>query len=235
MKENRMQRTEPLIHKERPQKCKQLSVDPWIHPDAKVIGSHLGAYTEVGARTVIQETLMGDYSYITNDGNVIYTRIGKFCSIAAMVRINPGNHPMRRATQHHFTYRSRQFGMGEDDPEVFNRRRSKPVTIGHDVWVGHGATILAGTKIGNGAVVGAGAVVTKDVAPYTIVAGIPAKPIRKRFPEAVQQGLGRICWWNWSHEQLTQAMHDFRRLGIEKFIEKYDPSLRQAGQRPCHG
>jgi phosphonate metabolism protein (transferase hexapeptide repeat family) len=230
MKENRMQQSEPMIHKASQSKRKQLSVQPWIHPGAKVIGSHLGAYTEVGARTVIQETVMGDYSYITNDGNVIYTRIGKFCSIAAMVRINPGNHPMQRATQHHFTYRSRQFGMGEDDPDVFSWRRSKPVTIGHDVWIGHGATILAGIQIGSGAVVGAGAVVTKDVAPYTIVAGVPAQPIRQRFPQAVQEALGRICWWHWSHEQLTQAMPDFRGWSIEAFIEKYDPTLQQAGK-----
>jgi phosphonate metabolism protein (transferase hexapeptide repeat family) len=229
MKEKRMQHTESMIQTASPPKHKQLSVLPSIHPDAKVIGSRLGAYTEVGARTVIQETVMGDYSYITNDGNVIYTRIGKFCSIAAMVRINPGNHPMQRATQHHFTYRSRQFGMGEGDPEVFNWRRSKPVTIGHDVWIGHGAIILAGINIGNGAVVGAGAVVTKDVDAYTIVAGVPAKPIRQRFPAVVQKALGRICWWNWTHEQLTQAMHDFRGLSIEAFIEKYDPELQQAG------
>lgn len=218
-----------MNHAVSPPKPKQLSVQPCIHPEAKVIGSQLGAYTEVGARTVIQDTFMGDYSYITNDGNVIYTRIGNFCSIAAMVRINPGNHPMQRATQHHFTYRSRQFGMGEDDPDVFNWRRSEPVVIGHDVWIGHGATILAGIQIGNGAVVGAGAVVAKNVAPYTIVAGVPAKPIRQRFPEDVQKALGRICWWNWSHEQLTQAMHDFRGLSIEAFVEKYDSVVQQAG------
>ena len=224
-----------MIHKESPPKRKQLSVQPWIHPYAKVIGSHLGAYTEVGARTIIQETRMGDYSYITNDGNVIYTRIGKFCSIAAMARINPGNHPVERASQHHFTYRSRQFGMGADDPGVFSRRRSKPVVIGHDVWIGHGAIILAGVQIGNGAVVGAGAVVTKDVAPYAIVAGVPAKPIRQRFPETVQEALGRICWWHWSHEQLIRAMHDFRGLGIEEFIEKYDSTVQPAGEWPRNG
>jgi phosphonate metabolism protein (transferase hexapeptide repeat family) len=225
-----MQQAESEIQKESRPKRKQLSAQPFIHPGAKVIGSRLGAYTEVGARTVIQETLMGDYSYITNDGNVIYSRIGKFCSIAAMARINPGNHPMQRATQHHFTYRSRQFNMGDDDPEIFNWRRSQPVTIGHDVWVGHGATILAGTQIGTGAVVGAGAVVTKDVAPYTIVAGVPAAPIRLRFPEAVQEALGRICWWNWSHEQLTEAMPDFRGLRIEQFIQKYDVTAQQTVQ-----
>jgi phosphonate metabolism protein (transferase hexapeptide repeat family) len=226
MKEKPMQQTEPFVYTADPPKQKQLSVRPLIHPEARVVGSRLGAYTEVGARTVIQETVMGDYSYITSDGHVIYTRMGKFCSIAAMARINPGNHPTQRATQHHFTYRSRQFGMGEDDAEIFNWRRSKPVTIGHDVWIGHGATILAGTTIGNGAVVGAGAVVSKDVAAYTIVAGVPAKPIRQRFPEAAQKALQRIGWWDWPHDRLARALNDFRGLSIEQFIDKYDPAVQ---------
>jgi serine acetyltransferase len=72
-------------------------------------------------------------------------------------------------------------------------------------------------------------VVTKDVDAYTIVAGVPAKPIRQRFPEAVKKALGRICWWNWSHEQLIQAMDDFRGLKIEAFVEKYDSAVRQVG------
>lgn len=205
-----------------PAKAKILSAAPYIHPGACIIDSQLGAYTEVGQRSIIQETAMDDYSYITNDGNVIHSHIGKFCSIAAMVRINPGNHPMHRATQHHFTYRSRQFEMGDDDPEIFEWRRSKQVTIGHDVWIGHGAIILAGVSIGNGSVVGAGTVVTRDISPYNIVAGAPAKVIRLRFTKKIQEALDRINWWNWSHERLKEAMPDFRLLSIEAFTEKYD-------------
>ena len=167
-------------------------------------------------------TSVDDYSYIMGYGNVTYSRIGKFCSIADMVRINPGNHPMHRATQHHFTYRSALFGLGADDPGVFSWRRAKPVEVGHDVWIGHSAIILAGISIGTGASVGAGAVVTKDVAPYTVVAGVPAMPIRKRFPQDIQEALLRIRWWNWSHDQLKAALTDFRQLEIAKFIDKYD-------------
>jgi phosphonate metabolism protein (transferase hexapeptide repeat family) len=199
-----------------------LCPSPFIHKNAKVVKSRLGAFTEVGPRTTIQETVMDDYSYITNDGNVIYSRIGKFCSLAAMVRINPGNHPMHRAAQHHFTYRSRQFEMGEDDAEVFDWRRSKMVVVGHDVWIGHGAIVLAGVQIGNGAVVGAGAVVTKDVVPYTIVAGVPATQIRRRFPNKIQEALERIRWWDWPHQQLKDAINDFRKMDIEAFCERYD-------------
>jgi len=85
---------------------KTLSTTPLIHPTAEVRDSRLGAYTEVGARTRLLEVALGDYSYIVNDSEAAYTTVGKFCSIAAMTRINPGNHPMGRATQSHITYRA---------------------------------------------------------------------------------------------------------------------------------
>ena len=184
--------------------------------------SKLGRYTEVGARTKITETVLDDYSYIVNDGDVIYTTIGKFCSIAAQVRINPGNHPMQRATQAHFTYRSSDyFDDARDDDAFFDWRRSHAVTIGHDVWIGHGVVILPGLSIGTGAVVAAGAVVSKDVAPYTIVAGVAAKPVKQRFSDTIADSLQELAWWDWSHEQLRVALPDFRSLGVEAFIEKY--------------
>jgi phosphonate metabolism protein (transferase hexapeptide repeat family) len=201
---------------------KMLSAEPYIDPSATIVDSELGAYTEVGPQTKIQETFVDDYSYIMGSGNVIYSRIGKFCSIASMVRLNPGNHPMHRATQHHFTYRSEQFGLGADDPRVFSSRRSRPVNVGHDVWIGHGAIVLPGVRIGTGAVVGAGAVVSKDVEPYMVVAGVPAKPIRMRFPYKIQDALLRVRWWDWSHEQLERSLPDFRNLDVEAFVAKYD-------------
>ena len=94
--------------------------------------------------------------------------------------------PMPRMSQHHFTYRASAYFEGaEDEPGFFDWRRSRPVTIGHDVWIGHGAIVLAGRNIGNGAVIGAGSVVTKDVQAYSIVAGVPAKSIRRRFSPAL--------------------------------------------------
>ena len=91
-----------------------------------------------------------------------------------MVRINPGNHPMQRASQAHFTYRASAYFPGEsDEADFFAWRRAHKVTIGHDVWIGHGAIVLPGRRIGTGAVVAAGAIVTKDVPPYAIVAGNP--------------------------------------------------------------
>ena len=201
---------------------KVLSVQPTIDPSAKLHETRLGAYTEVGARTILNEVTMGDYSYVVNDAQITYTTIGKFCSIAAMTRINPGNHPMHRATQAHFTYRSSAYFPGEsDDTDFFDWRRQHHVHIGHDVWIGHGAIVLPGRKIGTGAVIAAGAIVTKEVAPYTIVGGNPARVIKRRFPEAVAERLTELQWWDWDHETLRRALPDFRKLDVEAFLEKY--------------
>jgi hypothetical protein len=194
---------------------------PSIHPFARVEASWLGPWTAVGPRTEVIETRMGAYSYVVNDSDIIYSTIGKFCSIAAHVRINPGNHPTWRASQHHFQYRASSYDLGADEAGFFDWRREHQVTIGHDVWIGHGAILLAGVSIGNGSVVGAGAVVSKDVDPYTIVVGVPAKPIRRRFEPRIAEALAALAWWDWSHDQVGAALGDFRTLGVEAFIEKY--------------
>ncbi|NNU80346.1 chloramphenicol acetyltransferase [Halovulum dunhuangense] len=200
---------------------KHLSDIPTIHDTATVIDSTLGRYTEVGAHVTLREVGFGDYSYIVKGGNVVWSTIGKFCSIAEGARINPGNHATWRASQHHFTYRSAQYGMGPDDADFFQWRRDHWVSIGHDVWIGHGVTILAGVTVGTGAVIGAGAVVSRDVAPYTIVGGVPAREIRRRFSETQAEALLAIAWWDWSHEALRAALPDIRDLPIDAFIEKY--------------
>ncbi len=200
-----------------------LSPDPTIHPTARVTGSTLGAWTEVGARTTISETVFGDYSYVVNDSSIIYATIGRFCSIAAHTRINPGNHPLGRAALHHFTYRAAKYGLGEDDAAFFDWRRASHVTLGHDVWIGHGATVMPGVTIGTGAAIGAGAVVTKDVADFAVVAGVPARVIRFRFPPEIQAALRRIAWWAWPHETLAERLADFRAMDIGGFCRAYDP------------
>ena len=202
---------------------KTLSPTPLVHPTAHLQECKLGAYTEVGARTILTEVTMDDYSYVVNDSQMTYTTIGKFCSIAAMTRINPGNHPMQRATQAHFTYRSSAYFPGEaDDAEFFAWRRAHHVKIGHDVWIGHGAIILPGRNVGTGAVIAGGAVVTKEVPAYTIVAGNPARIVRRRFDELTAERLAALAWWDWSHEALRIALPDFRKLGVDAFLDKYE-------------
>jgi phosphonate metabolism protein (transferase hexapeptide repeat family) len=216
--------------------AKKLSTTPLIDPTAAITKSALGAYTEVGARTKLLEVSLGDYSYVVNDSDIAYTSIGKFTSIAAMTRINPGNHPMQRASQAHFTYRaSAYFDGAEDEAEFFAWRRGHNVSIGHDVWIGHGVIVLAGRSIGTGAVVGAGSVVTRDVPDYAIVAGNPARHIRQRFPDAVAARLLALRWWDWPHDTLHAALADFRALSAEAFLDKYEqqeetPALAAAGQ-----
>ena len=212
-----------LLLAELPMAGKMLSIEPTIDPTAKLQDVRLGAYCEVGARTILLDVEMGDYSYVVNDAQMTYTTIGKFCSIAAMTRINPGNHPMHRATQAHFTYRASSYFPGEaDDAEFFEWRKSHRVHIGHDVWIGHGAIVLPGRSIGTGAVVAAGSIVTKDVPAYTIVAGNPARPIKRRFSEAIADRLARLAWWDWEHDALRAALPDFRKLAIEDFLDTYE-------------
>jgi phosphonate metabolism protein (transferase hexapeptide repeat family) len=199
-----------------------LGPAPSIHPSAVVRRSRLGPWTAVGARTKMVETTFAAYSYVVEDGDLIYATIGKFCSLARMVRINPGEHPTWRAAQHHFMYRADNYAMGADEEEVFAWRRAHAVTIGHDVWIGHGATVMAGVTVGTGAVVGAGAVVTRDVAPYTIVGGVPAKPIRRRVDERTAERLMALAWWDWPHDRLAAALDDFRTLTAAAFLERYE-------------
>lgn len=204
----------------------QSQGEPVIDPSASVLHSQLGKWTQIGARSRIEETRFGDYSYVMEDCQIIYAEIGKFCSIASQTRINPPNHPTWRATSHHFTYRSRLYGFGEDDEAIFQWRRDNKVVIGHDVWIGHGVTLLPGIHVGTGAVVGAGSVVTKTVAPYTIVAGNPARLIRRRVSEEVEASLMKIQWWHWTHDELSKALNDFRELDAASFCKKYAPSSK---------
>jgi phosphonate metabolism protein (transferase hexapeptide repeat family) len=201
---------------------KPLGAGPAIHRTASVRDTDFGVFCEVGARTKVAESRFGDFSYAVNDCDIIYATIGKFCSIAAHSRINPGNHPLDRVAMNHFTYRSSAYGLGDDDPAFFDWRRSFRTTLGHDVWIGHGAVVMPGVTMGNGSVAGAGAIVTKDVAPFAVVAGNPARLLRFRFPPDVIAALERIAWWDWPHARLGEAMADFRALGAEAFCHKYD-------------
>jgi len=212
-----------LLTSARSMSAKRLSPASSIHPTAELESCTLGRYTEVGARSRLLEVVLSDYSYIMNDSEVAYATFGKFCSVAAMTRINPGNHPMSRASQSHFTYRASAYFPDEADEEsFFDWRRSHHVHVGHDVWIGHGAIILPGRTVGDGAVIGAGAVVTKDVPPFAVAAGNPARVIRQRFPEEIGVRLQRLAWWHWSHEQLRQALPNFRRLTIDQFLDHYE-------------
>lgn len=203
--------------------AKRLGLEPAIHPTATVRDCRLGVYTEIGARASLAEVEMGDYSYVVHDSQIIYATIGRFCSIASHTRVNPGNHPLERVALNHFTYRASAYGLGQDEPGFFDWRRSHRVTLGHDVWLGHGVIVLPGVSIGTGAAIGAGAVVTKDIPPFAVAVGNPARVLRFRFPEEIRASLLRIAWWDWPRERLADALEDIRRLSAEAFCNSYDP------------
>lgn len=190
----------------------------------------LGRCCEVLARSVLEYSVVGDYSYLGPDCMVADAEIGRFCAIAARVRIGAPNHPMDRPSLHRFTYCPEYYDAGASrDASFFADRRADRVRIGHDVWVGHGVIVLPGVTVGDGAVLAAGAVVTKEVAPYTIVGGVPAKPLRRRFSREIAIRLARIAWWNWPFEIIVERLEDFQSTDIEAFCERWDPAPEDQG------
>lgn len=201
----------------------QLGLQPFLHSNATVRNSRLGAFVEIGEGANILESEMGDYSYTARYAEIAYSVLGKFVNVAAFTRLNPGEHPYHRASLHHFMYRSSYFWPDEaDERAVFDWRRSRPVRVGHDTWIGHGAIVMKGVTIGNGAVIGAQSVVTKDVPPYAVVVGAPARFIKWRHPQDVADRLQALAWWDWTHEEIRAALPDFRSLSAEAFLERYE-------------
>lgn len=200
----------------------ELGLEPFVHPDCEITESTFGRYCEIGQGSRVQHTVMGDYSYCDRMCDIANAEIGKFANIASFVRLGASDHPLDRASLHHFMYRSAYYWPDEaDDAAWFAARRARRVVIGHDTWIGHNAQVKPEVTVGHGAVVAAGAVVTKDVAPFMIVAGVPAKPMRERLPGPVAERMMALAWWDWDHARLRAALADFRALKAEAFLEKY--------------
>ncbi len=196
---------------------------PFVHPECEITGSHFGAYVEIGKGSRINNAHFGDYSYCDRYADIANAQIGKFANIASFCRIGATDHPLHTASLHHFLYRSADYWEdAEHDTEFFAHRQSRTAFIGHDTWIGAGAMIKPEVTLGHGVVVAAGAVVTKNVEPYTIVAGTPATPLRLRQPRKIADRLIALAWWDWPHDTLRAALDDFRDLEAEAFLEKYE-------------
>lgn len=200
-----------------------LSPDgPLIHPDCLIIGSAFQGYTEVGEGSRVIRSTFEAYAYCDRLADIANTTVGRFSNIAAMTRIGPTDHPFTHAAQHHFIYRSaRYFPGAEDDAAFFAARAARRTVLGADCWIGHGAIIKPEVTLGAGAIVASGAVVTRDVAPFMIVAGCPAQVLRPRFAAGVIDRLMALAWWDWSHDRLQGALQDFRALPAEAFLERH--------------
>ncbi|MEX0328408.1 MAG: chloramphenicol acetyltransferase [Ruegeria sp.] len=196
---------------------------PFFHPNCEISNSSFGTYVEIGAGTRVANSVFGDYSYCDRTCDIANARIGKFANIASFTRIGATDHPMDKASLHHFHYRSASYwDDAGDDADWFAHRASRLAEIGHDTWIGHSAIIKPEVTIGHGAVVAAGAIVTKDVPPYTVVAGVTAKPLRRRFSETLADRMIALAWWDWDHARLRAALPDFRSMPAEAFLEKYE-------------
>ncbi len=194
----------------------------YIHPNCEVTATAFGRYVEIGAGSRVGHSHFDDYSYCDRLADIANTTVGKFANIASLTRIGPTDHPMDLASLHHFHYRSSYYWEDAgDDAAFFARRHARRTVIGHDTWIGHGAIVRPDVTIGHGAVVGAGAVVTRDVAPYMIVAGVPAQPLRARYCPQVAERMMALAWWDWGHDALRASLDDFRTLPAEEFLEKY--------------
>ena len=162
-------------------------IAPHVHMNNVVCGKYVNFahHAEVSNSTIGDRSSVGRYAKIQN------AEIGKFCSISWDVTIGALEHPISSISMHAFPYR-KQFNLCEEDTQI----KHDSVYIGNDVWIGCGAIIMPGVHIGNGSIIGAGAVVTKDVNPYEIVAGVPAKHIRYRFSDDIICDLEKSKWWD---------------------------------------
>lgn len=178
---------------------------------------------EVGDYTMYNDFANDPANFEQN--NVLYhypinhdkLKIGKFCSVAcgAKFLFNSANHAMASLSTYPFPLFFEEWGFEKKDVAKSWDNKGD-IIIGNDVWIGYEAVILAGVTIGAGAIIGTRAVVTKDVPPYTVVGGVPAKPIRKRFDDKTISDLLEIQWWNWSREKIAQNMEAIQSGNIEQ-------------------
>jgi acetyltransferase-like isoleucine patch superfamily enzyme len=178
-----------------------------VQPGARIVRSTFNGPLNMERISLIgPETTMGKYTSLNQDTFIIRATVGAFCAIGARAAINPFNHPTDWLSVHEFQYHPTSYGWVPEYTAMTAREERPPdsftrITVGNDVWIGNSVNIL-GANIGDGAVVAAGAVVTKDVPPYAIVAGVPAKIKRYRFSEKIIARFLRAKWWELDLEQL---------------------------------
>lgn len=170
------------------------------------------SYNTLGDFVQIRNCKLGTNTYISSYALINNTEIGKFCSIGAGVKIGLGMHPSKDFVSTHPAFYSLRKQSGHTFIAVQKFEEQLPVKIGNDVWIGANTIIMDGLTIGDGAIIAAGAVVTENVAPYTIVGGVPAKLIRCRFDETQIEILTKLQWWNKDETWLKKNAEKFQHI-----------------------
>ena len=189
---------------------------------AKVGKCSFGLYNKINDHTNLYEVELGDYSYIAADSKLVRTKIGKFCSIGPGVRCGIGRHPSKIFVSTHPIFYStiKQARISFADKNYFEE--FQPIQIGNDVFIGANTIILDGVKIGDGAIVAAGTIVSKDIPPYAVVGGAPAKIISYRFEEDEIEYLMKLKWWNKSIDWLKDNFRLFHNIEALKKAKRID-------------
>lgn len=188
-----------------------------LEAEVELYNSTLADHVQLQRRSCVTDVNIGRYTYVGRNAYLNLATIGAFSSIGPAVLLGLGEHPIDfTSTSPAFYSTRRQCGETFAPADVFPERR--PIIVGNDVWIGARAFIRDGVTIGDGAIVAAGAVVTRDVPPYAIVGGTPAKLIRLRFDESVIARLLAIAWWNWNDERLRAAQPLIGSKDIHAFL-----------------
>ena len=163
---------------------------------------YLNRFSQVGPRATF-----GKYSGMNESCFFARGSMGAYCAIGARTSINPFNHPSSWLSSHEFQYHPKSFDWVDEWNELSRLERTPDMfefsRIGNDVWMGHNVNVLAGVSVGDGAVIAAGSVVTRDVAPYAVVAGVPATVRKLRFPERTIERLLKVRWWDFELKEMS--------------------------------
>lgn len=170
-----------------------------FYPGVQAINSTFEGFNVLFKDVVISDSSLGVHTYIQKKSAIFNAEIGRYCSIASGVSIGPGSHKIDGVSTHpSFFLKNTPLIKVYVEKDLFIP--TAKITIGHDVWIGERAIIMDGIKIGHGSIIGSGAVVTKDIEPYSIVGGVPAKHIKFRFDEETRNKLLASKWWENSEE-----------------------------------